>query len=253
VVPIATPPPQIYHVITTPICARLHERIRPAVALILQNDGTIAKGPPLFKKYARAAFVSLNTTADTRGNAAPAAYDSTNVASPATSMALQQMSYLVAPIAQNLITAQTLLDDGDLTKPTGNAADDEKLAAIRTGLLQTVAYQSASLDLVNGFVATQQMGELQHAGETYIGAIQGGNDTRGIAGPPSPSPMQDPNAPGLPPNPYAVDLAAVPGLSVGYNPLSRILEGLAWLQGETNSRENATAATVMSALSGCAR
>ena len=35
-------------------------------------------------------------------------------------MALQQMSYLVIPIARNLIAAQTLLDDVKLVTPTGN-------------------------------------------------------------------------------------------------------------------------------------
>ena len=47
----STPPPEIYHVVTTALCARLHDRVRPAVAMILQNDATIGKSPPLFKTY----------------------------------------------------------------------------------------------------------------------------------------------------------------------------------------------------------
>lgn len=238
VVPPASPPPQIYRVLTTPLCARLHERVRPAVALILQTDATIAKSGPLFATYGSAVVSG-------------AAYDSINVQTPQTEMALQRMSYLVNPIAQNVTQAQTMLDDAALQKPTGNAGDDRTLAQLRRQLLETVAFQSASLDLVSGFVATQQMGELQHAGQTYIGAIQGGADAQGLAGPPAPNPLQDPDAPGLSPNPYELNLAAVPGLAVGYNPLSRVREALQWLHAQTGARENAAAATLNAALLEC--
>jgi hypothetical protein len=245
-----SPPPQIYHIITTPLCARLHERVRPAVALILQNDSKIGKSAPLFHTYQRGVLTGPATDS---GGGAPLPYDSINTQSPQTSMALQQMSYLVSPIAQNLIAAQTMLDAHGLVEPTGNAGDDKTLALIKEQLLQTVAFQSASLDLVNGFVTTQQMGELQHAGETYIASIQGGNDTQGIATAPTPNPLEDPNAPGLSPNPYEVNLAAVPGLALGYNPLSRVIDGLQWLRDETDKREATAAATLTSAMNQCNR
>src|SRR5690242_5641115 len=104
----ATPPPQIYHIVTTAMCARLHERVRPAVAMILENDTKIAKSPPLFKKYQIGTLTSsnLNSSVNTPSNG-----DSIYTQTPETAMALQQMSYLVIPIARNLIAAQTLLDD----------------------------------------------------------------------------------------------------------------------------------------------
>lgn len=247
--PSATPPPQIYHIVTTPLCARLHDRVRPAVALILQNDQTIAKSPPLFHKYAVGAF---GASAEAAGMA-PANGDSINVDTPATQMALQQMSYLVSPIARNLIAAQTMLDDTALLKPTGDPAGDAQLAAIKAQLLQTVAYQSASLDIINGFVATQQMGELQHAGQEYIAGIQNGGSTAATTTPATPSPLQDPNSAGLAPNPYMVSLTAVPGLSVGYNPLSRLLTALVWIREQTATHEDAAASSVTTALASCNR
>jgi hypothetical protein len=247
-----TPPPQIYHIVTTPLCARLHERIRPAVAMILQNDRSIAKSPPLFKKYQVAVFGGIDPANNPRGTPAPSSNDSINNSSPATRMALQQMSYLVSPIAQGLLGAQDLLSDADLLKPTGNPSDDQQLAKIKAQLLETLSFQSASLDLINGFVATQQMGELQHAGEEYLNTIAGNNESsKPIQQPASPSPLQDPNAPGLPQNPFSVDPTAIPGLAVGYNPLSRIEDGMQWLHDETMKRENAAAATVNSALAEC--
>ena len=40
-----------------------------------------------------------------------------------------------------------MLDDRALLEPTGNAGDDKTLAQIKQELLETVAFQSASLDL----------------------------------------------------------------------------------------------------------
>jgi hypothetical protein len=247
----ATPPPQIYHVVTTPLCQRLRERIRPAIAMILQNDSAIAKSPPLFKDYQRGTLSAIGS-AYPNGNGSPAGNDSINNQSPETSMALQRMSYLVLPVARNLISAQTTLDDTKLVEPTGNHADDQRLQAIKAQLLQTVAFQSASLDLINGFVQTQQMGELQHAGEEYLSSIQGTDSTAKIIKN-TPNPWQDPNTPGLAPNPYAFDVTAIPGLAVGYNPLRNVEDGLQWLRVETQKREDAAGKSIADAWSGCGK
>ncbi len=249
--PTASPPPEIIHLITTPLCHRLHDKVRPAVAMILENDANIAKSLPQFKNYGIGAFGSYERAF---GDYGPPSYDSINVNSPASRMALQRMSYLVSPIAQNLIAAQKLLDDASLLVPTGNASDDRQLATIKRQLLETVADQSAALDLINGFVATQQMGDLQHAGQTYLSAITGTGLSTPIRTPSTPFPgMVDPSDPGIPQNPYAIDPTAVPGLSVGYNPLNRLVDGLKWVQDQTQEKENAAAATVMSALTSCSR
>ncbi len=246
-----SPPPQIYRVITTPFCARLHDKVRPAVSAILQNDAAISKSVPLFKDYGIGAFGSIERAFSDRDG--PSGNDSINVDSPATEMALQKMSYLVSPIAQNLLAAQTLLNDAALSKSTGSLEDDAHLATIKKQLLESVAYQSASLDLINGFVQTQQMGDLQHAGETYLGAITGTGLTKPIATAPPPGPLQDPNTPGLSENPYAVDLMAVPGLAVGYNPLGRLVAALQWVRSETGKREGEAATSIVAAMAACSK
>ncbi len=247
-----TPPPQIYHIVTTPLCQRLHERVRPSVAMILQNDAGISKSPPLFKRYQRGSLTAATGTQFGYGNAQTPNGDSVYTHTPETDMAMQQMSYLVLPIARNIIAAQTLLDDEKLLQPTGNPASDATLAKIKSQLLETIAFQSASLDLINGFVQTQQMGELQHVGEEYLGAIQG-NEMSSPMVKATPNSWQDPNTPGLAPNPYNFDPATIPGLAVGYNPLSRIMDGLQWLQAETRKREDAAGQTIGAALSECGK
>ncbi len=240
----STPPPEIYHVVTSALCARLHERVRPAVAMILQNDQKIAKSPPLFKRYQRG---TLTGGPDMSQNG-----DSIYTQTPETRMALQQMSYLVLPIARNIIAAQTLLDDVKLVEPTGNPNDDAKLAQIKRQLLETIAYQSASLDIINGFVQTLQMGDFQHAGEEYLSEMQGSDPNTHIAHE-TPNPWQDPNTPGLAPNPYSLNVEQIPGLAVGYNPLSRIVDGLAWLQSETQKREDVAGKTIGDVVTLCGK
>lgn len=234
----ATPPPQIYHIVTTALCARIHDHVRPAVAMVLENDQRIAKSVPLFNRYNRQILENGS--------------NSINVSSASQSMTIQQMSYLVIPTARNLIAAQTLMDDPNLTAPTGNAADDATLAAIKKQLLQTIAFQSASLDLINGFVQTQQLGEMQHAGEEYLSEIQGGELTNKVQSAQGPATQfQDPTNPGISQNPYALDVATIPGLAIGYNPISHIIDGMQWLHVETAKREDGAGATISSAMTQC--
>jgi hypothetical protein len=259
-----TPPPQIIHLVTRPLCAELHQHIAPAIAMMLQNDRTIKKSPALFTQYNRSALYgvdnSVSNSAAADGSAASVSPgDASNgTLNPDQNMALLGMENLVSPIANNIIATQKLLDSPALTQGTGNPEDDKQLSDIRAKLLQALATQSATLDIVNGFVTTQQMGDLQHSGEEYISAINGTDTTStgkggSNMGTPSPNPlMQDPNQPGLPPNPYSVDLANVPGLTLGYNPVTRLLQALRWTIAETEKRENVASVAVMGGAQACA-
>ena len=234
----ATPPPQIYHIVTTALCARIHDHVRPAVAMMLENDQRIAKSVPLFTRYNRAILDSGT--------------DSINVSTPEQSMTIQQMSYLVLPTARNVIAAQTLLDDPKFSAPTGNAADDATLAKMRQQLLESIAYQNASLDLINGFVQTQQLGEIQHAGEEYLAAIQTGDMTSKVQAATGPAQQyEDPTNPGISQNPYSLDVSMIPGLAIGYNPITHVIDGMHWLHDETAKREDAAGKTISAAVTQC--
>jgi hypothetical protein len=246
----ATPPPQIYHIVTRPICAQLHERIRPAIGMMLENDTMIKKGPALFQKYNDASLYG-NDPSTSRND--PVAGDpGSGVSNPAQNMALQGMENLIRPIANNIIAIQTMLDSPELRNGTGRPEDDQRLHEIRDKLLKALAAQNASLDIISGFVDTQQMADLQHAGEAYISSM-GSPDTNRTAATPAPvNPYQkNTNYAGLAPNPYTIDLATVPGLTLGYNPVTRLLEGLRWTIDSASTRENDAAKAVMASASLC--
>jgi hypothetical protein len=245
----ATPPPQIYHIVTRPICAQLHQRIAPAIGMMLQNDTMIKKGPALFQKYNDAALYGGDPAASSKKD--PVAGDPGGVSNPAQNMALQGMENLIRPIANNIIAIQTTLDSAELRNGTGRPEDDQRLREIRDKLLKALAVQNASLDIISGFVDTQQMADLQHAGEAYISSMGTPDTNRTVASPSPVNPFQSNTTAGLPPNPYTIDLATIPGLTMGYNPVTRLLDALQWTIDTTATRENDAAKAVMSSATLC--
>lgn len=250
VAPSPTPLPQIYRVVTRPLCSQLHEHIAPAIGMMLQNDTTIKKSPDLFKRYNLAAL--YGSDASTAGKNDPLPGDPDGVSNPSQTMALQGMENLIRPIANNIIAIQTMLDSPALMQGSGVSADDAMLADIRAKLLKALAAQNASLDIISGFVDTQQMADLQHAGQEYISAISQTDTSAAHSATPAPNALEtNPNYAGLPPNPYSIDLATVPGLTLGYNPVTRLLDALRWTIDATATRENDAAKAVMSSAALC--
>jgi len=253
----ATPPPQIYHIITRPLCSELHKHISPAIGMMLQNDQNIKKGPELFSRYNRGALDgpdnSASNSAGPNGGVVMSGESGGSNMTASQNMALLGMENLVSPIANNIIATQKLLDSPALAQGTGNVQDDKQLQAMRDKLLKALATQNAALDIISGFVATQQMGDLQHAGQEYISAMNQSDQTgKSTGATPTPNPLlYDTTQAGLPPNPYDINLAAIPGLTLGYNPTTRLLDALHWTIQETTARENDAAKAVMNGAAEC--
>jgi hypothetical protein len=253
-----TPPPTIYHIVTRPLCAELHKHIAPAVGMLLQNDQTIKSSPRLFSDYNKEKLYGVDNTASNANGAqggVTMSGDSANgTMNAAQNMTILKMENMVSPIANNIIAMEKILDTPSLRNGTGNPDDDKRLAEIRTKLLKAIADQQATLDIINGFVQTQQMGDLQHSGGEYISAmnqpdISGKGSTTGEA---TPNPMlQDPNQAGLPGNPYAFDPVAIPGLTLGFNPTTRLLSAVNWTIQQTQANENDASVAIMGAAQLC--
>jgi hypothetical protein len=241
--PSPTPPPTIYHIVTRPLCAQLHDRIAPAIGMMLQNDTTIKKGPDYFKEYNVASLYGSGPgTKNDPVNRDPGS----GTSNMSQNIALLGMENLIRPIANNIIAIQTILDSPPLTKGTGQKDDDKRLSDIRAKLLQALAAQNASLDIISGFVDTQQMADLQHADEGYINSISQPDNRNASISTPAPDPLSaTSNYAGLPPNPYAIDPASIPGLTLGYNPVTRLQDALTWTISAAQTRENEAAKAVM--------
>lgn len=228
--PAATYPPEITHVTSHRLCTALRKRVGPSIGMMLQNDKTIAKGPALFDMYNMA-----------YGNKEEGARN----------IALLRMENMVGPIANNVIAIKKELDDTDVFLANPQTEDDRAALRLRADLLRALAAQEASLDIVNGFVVTQQMADLQHADEGLIKQLsQPDVGKTQTAATPDPLTHNIEQA-GLAPDPYQIDPASIPGLTLGYNPVTRLNDGLKWTQKEAAARESTVAQSVASAVSRC--
>jgi hypothetical protein len=242
--------PEIYHTVSRPLCSALATTVRPVLGMLLQNDQTIAKSPPLFGDYIKMSAAGSDSGRD---------------------MSIHRLNNLVTPLVQNTLAIQKLLEDPSIFPPKAQNADDQRLIAIKDQLLKTLATQQASLDIINGFVQTQQLGEMQHEGFGYLQAITGQNTAPGetsqggmnqspqmpIVGAVAPV-SQTPQAfddlvlqAGLQPNQYEIDPTKIPGLAVGYNQIGKLKDGLEWTQDESKKAETPLAQSVVNAAKLC--
>ncbi|MGR4064516.1 MAG: hypothetical protein ACLQPV_03620 [Vulcanimicrobiaceae bacterium] len=229
--PSTSPLPVIARTVSRRVCSALRTHIGPAIGMMIQNDENIAKGVPLFAQY--------NTANGEKSD-------------PARNIALLRMENLVSPLANNSIAIQQALNDPALFPPAARNPDDETLLAMRDKLLQAWASQNLSLDIINGFVATQQMGDLQHADEGMLSQMSAPDTTKGNNTPPTANPLlSDPNQAGLPADPYVINPATIPGLTLGYNPVTRLAEGLKWTQAQTAERERTATQVVLQTTALC--
>jgi len=241
--PTPTPPPVIYHGEVRPLCAALSQHVKPVIGMMLQNDRTIAQSPPLFKRYNQ----------DVADEDPHDRYSNTG----ARTLTLYHLEKLVGPLAKNVLAMQKELGDPNTFPPKPQNGDDKQLDQLRDALLKALAVQAVTLDLINGFVTTQQLADMQHEGLSgpAINAIQGSDLGPGSTpDPATPNPMLvDPNQAGVAPNPYTFDPLAVPGItgSVGNTPITRLLSAIIWTQQEAQRREDAAAQSIMQVVHEC--
>jgi hypothetical protein len=252
--PSPTPPnlPQIYHSVSSPLCSALATTVRPAIAMMMQNDATIAKSPPLFGDYIKLSAAGSDSGKD---------------------MSVYRLNSLVTPLVQNTLAIQKLLEDPSIFPRTAHNEDDQRLIDLKNKMLKTLASQQASLDIINGFVETQQLGSMQHEGFGYMHAITGQSSSgssgqsglpamnqppqtlpAGAAAPTSQTPQAFDDLvlqAGLTPNQYEVDPTQIPGLAVGYNQIGKLKEGLEWTQTEAQKSETPLAQAVVNASKIC--
>ncbi len=242
--PSGTMPPEIEHTYTRPVCSALQTVVGPAIGMLKQNDQTIAKSPKFFKDYSAAQFNGSRAQQD---------------------ISVLRLENLVSPLANNVLAIQKLLSNKEIFPVTPQTNDDRRKLQLKRQLEETLAQQQGALDIINGFVDTQQMGSLQHAGMGYISSIAssevqspGGHMPNGLANisntpaPDIPQPFDNTiiNA-GLPTNPYEIDLTRIPGLALGYNPVNNLKKGIEYTQKEGKKKEAALAKTVIETVRYC--
>ncbi|MEO9170069.1 MAG: hypothetical protein ABI282_09820 [Candidatus Baltobacteraceae bacterium] len=238
----SAPPPQIIHVYTRRVCSTLEKTIKPVIGMILQNDQTIAKSPQFFKDYNFAMGYGTKGSQD---------------------MAVLHMENLVSPLVDNILAAQKMMNDPNAFPAVPRSEDDRRAIALKEKTLRALASQEAALDIINGFVTTQQLSAMQHEGMGFIHSINQpdvktpqqpqNNIISGLT--PADNPGEDTTATlmnaGLAPNPYELDLSRIPGLTLGYNPITHLKDGIVWTQGDAKTNEDDLSKTVYDTIRSC--
>jgi len=237
--PAATPPKTIIHVHVSPLCTGLRQNIGPAIGKVLQNDKTIADSRPLLRGYVKAV--------------------ATNSASR--DLQVSRMERLITPLVKNTAAIEKLLNDPFVFPRVAISDSDRQLLEIRAYLRQVVVQQKGALDVISGFISTEQLGQLQLAGNEYqkivsaheIPSAQGGNQSaREAAAPATPPPSGILNA-GVRHTPQQATDPALKetGMIVGHNPLDAFAQAIAQYQQQLQSSVGQAADLVVQALPPC--
>lgn len=242
--PAATPLRTITHVHVSPLCTGLRRNIGPAIGKVLQSDHYIAQSRPLFRNYVQA--------------------ESTGSASK--DLTVSRLETLIRPLVQNSDAIEKLLNDPYVFPRVAISDSDRQLLEMRAQLQQIDAQQKNALDVISGFVSTQQLGELQTEGMDLLKRIAAPSDIaqgapKGVAQRPE-SAQQGGDAPSPPPSDVLsagiTDRAQQndprfqnTGNVLGQNPLNGFELAVAEYQQELQHSEGRAAQQVMQAVRSC--
>lgn len=237
--PVATPAPvpvpaleqlkTIAHLRATPFCTALRERVAPAIEHVMAADKAIDASPPIFTSMYQDDVVfqsSLRMTFD-----------------------IQHMEYLITPIASNVKAAENLLRD-------------PQLGEIGRQLQTAVDRQKDALNVVNGFIATYQLAEIQAGGipanwnDTFIlnrqsAAIPGGAAAaRALSYAPGASLLYNAGLGPTPSNPKPPELRAST-VTLGTDPYAAFSQSVQGARRQGDAAEGAASLAIFAALERC--
>jgi hypothetical protein len=105
-------------------------------------------------------------------------------------MAVMHLEQLITPLVKNTQAVDDLLNNPYAFPKSARSDDDKRLLQMRAQLQAVNDQQKRALDVISGFVDTQQLGELQAEGHDYDNAI---NNTGTKSTPPPAAPTSAPN------------------------------------------------------------
>lgn len=239
--PAATPLKTISHVYSKRLCTGLRRSIAPAVGRVLQNDRVMQTSRPLFQSFVK---------------------NSSSGSQAGTDMDVMRLEQLINPMVKNTQEIERLLNDSVYPRNPQND-EDKQLLIMRAQLQAVLAQQKQALDLISGFVDTQNMAELQAAGHDYDKAINGTDQSKTPPGSSnSNTPQTSPTAAPAPILNAGISHANDParqndprfkntGSVLGYNPLSAFDEQMAVYQESIKKPEDKISAGIFRAIPEC--
>lgn len=235
--PSATPLKTITHIHTSPLCTGLRRVIGPAIARALQNDKIIANSKPLFHQFVQASAA--------------------NQSQGAQDLAVSRLERLIGPLVKNTQAIDKLLADPYAFPKVAYSDDDKRLLQMRDQMRVVNEQQKRALDVISGFVDTQQLGELQAEGHQYDSALAANPTNSGQTPAPAPTSAgssvlnagvtNDKNDPSRPNDPRYKNTDSL----VGANPLNVFENSISSYQQDIAGSEQEAAKSVVQAVPLC--
>jgi hypothetical protein len=244
VLPVTTPQPQpqpalvqlktIARLRATPFCSALRSHVAPAIEHIMATDKAIDASPPIFKTMYRDDVVLKSTG---RMN-----------------LDVQHMESLITPMTSNIEAAEALLRNAPLGE-------------IGRQLQSAIDRQKAALNVVSGFVATYQLGEVQRGGipdnwrnalsandsrsNNNASTLRSGNSATSVDGPPpGASILYGAGLTRTPSNPLPPDQQAE-NVALGFDPYLGFSHSIVQARREGDAAEGAASLAIFAALERC--
>lgn len=232
----AATPPTIVHIRSSPLCSGLRRVIGPAIGKVLQSDKYIANSKPLLRDFVKASASGLSKGSQ--------------------DLAVSRLESLIGPLVKNTQAVDKLLADPYAFPKVAYSDDDQRLLQMRAQLLAVNEQQKRALDVISGFVDTQQLGELQAAGHEYDSALSSNPKNTGTPHPSPTTPPADILNAGVSNSSNDPSRAGDPRYkntdsAVGANPLNVFENSIASYQEQIAGSEQAAAKTVIQAVPIC--
>jgi hypothetical protein len=239
--PKATPLKTITHIYSSALCTGLRRAIFPAVGHVLQDDRIIAASRPMFRDFVKQSTISGGQAGQ--------------------DMAVMHLEQLITPMVQNTEAIERSLNDPIFLQRTKDDSN-KQLLQMRAHLEDVLAEQKHALDLVSGFVDTQQLGEIQAAGNDVNKAISQSDTTRqnGQNGQsnsnsngtsPTPPPSSVLNAGISDPMRKYDPRFTETGSTLGYNPLNAFDQQMGYYQQTIDTSEGKASKLILAAVPLC--
>jgi hypothetical protein len=226
--PAPTPLKTITHVRSSSFCTTLRQNIGPTVQALIQNNIAVDETKTMFLKMARDKISSSNV-------------------SMVIDMDINGLNPMIGEIAQNLETAQALLNDTHRFPAQPQTADDRQLLQMQKELRTIIDHQSQALNILSGTYFSYNGNRLLGHGDGLKAPIDPVKDNPIVIPPANGTAFQEPAAAPVPAaTPRTVDLGLL-----GFTKFAQIFNNLTTYQWNEESLENRAAALILQSSDEC--
>jgi len=229
--PAPSPLKTITHVRSSSFCTTLRQNVGRTVQALIQNNIAVDQTKTLFLKMARDNISGVNQ-------------------GMVIDMDMNHLNPVIGEVAQNLETAQELLNDTHRFPTQPQTEDDRRLLQIQHELRSIIDHQNQALNILSGTYYSYNGNRLLGHGDGMKAPIDPVKDTPIVIPPANGSAFQEPARATPAPVPVATPPTVDLGL-LGYTKFAQLFNNLTTYQWNEETLENHAAAIILQSSAEC--